>query len=52
MKGNSLFMEPYMQGLRPKTFMGKTREIYTKKAMLSGNGKRFNKTFGKKKVSL
>lgn len=52
MKGNTLFAEPYMNGLRPKAFMGKTREIYKKKAMLSGNGKQFNKSFGKKKVTL
>jgi hypothetical protein len=52
MKGNSLFMEPYMVGLRPKAFMVKTREIYTKKALTSGNGKSFNKSFGKKKVTL
>jgi hypothetical protein len=52
MKGNSLFAEPYMVGLRPKSFMVKTREIYTKKALTSGNGKRFNKSFGKKRVSL
>jgi|GEM_PF-3198426 hypothetical protein len=52
MKGNSLFNEPYLTGLRPKAFMGKTKEIYTKKALLSGNGKTYNKSFGKKKVNL
>jgi len=52
MKGNSLFNEPYLLGLRPKSFMGKTRDIYTKKAMLSGSGKSFNKSFGKKKTTV
>lgn len=52
MNGNSLFAEPYLVGLRPKAFMVKTREIYTKKVLTSGNGKRFNKSYGKKKVTL
>jgi hypothetical protein len=52
MKGNSLFAEPYMHGLRPKAFLEKTREMYIKKALTSGNRKRYNKAFGKKKLSL
>lgn len=52
MKGNSLFMEPYMTGLRPKSFLGKTKNIIEKKALTSNAGKTYNKSFGKKKAKV
>ena len=52
MKGNSLFNDPYLLGLRPKSFLGKTKSLYEKKALTSSSGKTFNKSFGKKKVNV
>jgi len=52
MKINSLFQDPYLTGIRPKTFMGKTKSIYTKRALFASTGKTFNKSFGKKKPTL
>ena len=52
MKGNSLFQEPYLHGLRPKSFLGKTKSLMDKKVQQNSMGKSFNKDFGKKKLSL
>ncbi|HRQ30536.1 MAG TPA: hypothetical protein PLU49_10715 [Saprospiraceae bacterium] len=49
MRVNSLFSDPYSAGLKPRSFMEKARENYTKKILMTSTIKSSNKSFKTKK---
>ncbi len=49
MKSYELFYSPYMSGVRPREFFKGTREMSSKKLLIFGNIKSFEKDFDKSK---
>ncbi len=49
MKSYELFNSPYMSGVRPREFFKGTREMNSKKSLIFGNIKSFDKDFEKSK---
>ena len=52
MRQSEFFPAPFFNGVRPKSFLKGTKDIYTKKAMVCGTNKSFNKDFGKRKPKI
>ncbi len=52
MRQSEFFPAPYFNGIRPKSFLKETRDLYTRKTLVSGTRKSFNKDFGKRKPKI
>ena len=52
MRQSEFFPAPYFNGVRPKSFLKGTKEIFAKKALVGGSSKSFNREFGKRKPKI